>query len=65
MNDRYLVMTRLRSSMNDRYLVMTRLRSSMNDRYLVMTRLLMTRLPSINREKDDKKERTKFVLSES
>ncbi|VPK34294.1 IS1181 transposase [Streptococcus pneumoniae] len=25
--------------MNDRYLVMTRLRSSMNDRYLVMTRL--------------------------
>ncbi|MBF9649632.1 hypothetical protein [Streptococcus pseudopneumoniae] len=51
--------------MNDRYLVMTRLRSSMNDRYLVMTRLLMTRLPSINREKDDKKERTKFVLSES
>ncbi|WP_155246474.1 hypothetical protein [Streptococcus pseudopneumoniae] len=26
MNDRYLVMTRLRSSMNDRYLVMTRLR---------------------------------------
>ncbi len=32
----------------------------MNDRYLVMTRLL-----SINREKDDKKERTKFVLSES
>ncbi|TMR44274.1 hypothetical protein [Streptococcus pseudopneumoniae] len=59
MNDRYLVMTRLRSSMNDRYLVMTRLR------YLVMTRLLMTLLPSINREKDDKKERTKFVLSES
>ncbi|WP_286672791.1 hypothetical protein [Streptococcus pseudopneumoniae] len=36
--------------MNDRYLVMTRLRSSMNDRYLVMTRLQVSRpLPEMQK----------------
>ncbi|CIQ44351.1 Uncharacterised protein [Streptococcus pneumoniae] len=33
MNDRYLVMTRLRSSMNDRYLVMTRLQTIIKPKY--------------------------------